>query len=476
MDTPVSHLIKSGKRPRVVTPDGPMLSPDFVDIVKQVNDSKAVPECVKKWLLSISTQLSAIIEENVALRKRLEAFNDLEKENKQLKDRLRFFEQKEVSHPLSADPTPAKALPYEEIERRRSIVISGVPELHDGSCFDRMHYDYQSTLNILSHLDVDCYPVAVYRLGRWFRGKNRLIKVVLPCSLYQRIAVRRAPRLRTFPERGVFLRESLTLEERVRRRESRFARSRNVDIHHDSAAVSVPPPPTSDNCAVHCSPRDVSENVAQTSIILAFLPVLEGDVNFSTATAYALQLTEKECSGFLDRSHMARGSQRKTSDTGNDKEIPLWASMMMDQYVSCADRLEKALTSSLAKLVDKIDEVNARQNEILSRIAALEDCVSALQRSSPVDQKILYSTIVKARADEQKFGVFGHVSIPNKNCSVTFQFLTKTAEEAREFCEGNAPYYVKDFKSGKPTKCLYVNEVETNVNLRPRDISTMITL
>ncbi|KAK6058336.1 hypothetical protein COOONC_04095 [Cooperia oncophora] len=96
----------------------------------------------------------------------------------------------------------------------------------------------------------------------------------------------------------------------------------------------------------------------------------------------------------FNRFPMARGgSQRKSSD--QERELPQWATMMMDLYASCADRLEKALTTSLAKLADRIDEMNTRQNEILSRLAALEDSISGLQVSCSLDRKVFYSTIVK---------------------------------------------------------------------------------
>ncbi|KAK6028370.1 hypothetical protein OSTOST_05583 [Ostertagia ostertagi] len=97
MDTPVTHILKSGKRPRVISPDGPVTSPELVDVLKQVNESKAVPECVKKLLLSISSQLSAIIQENVTLRERLESYKSLEKENEVLRERIRSYEQNVAS-------------------------------------------------------------------------------------------------------------------------------------------------------------------------------------------------------------------------------------------------------------------------------------------------------------------------------------------------------------------------------------------
>ncbi|VDO63564.1 unnamed protein product [Haemonchus placei] len=45
-----------------------------------------------KFVLSISSQLSAIVQENVFLRERLEAFEDLEKENEALRERIRLYE------------------------------------------------------------------------------------------------------------------------------------------------------------------------------------------------------------------------------------------------------------------------------------------------------------------------------------------------------------------------------------------------
>ncbi|VDO81592.1 unnamed protein product [Haemonchus placei] len=75
---------------------------------------------------------------------------------------------------------------------------------------------------------------------------------------------------------------------------------------------------------------------------------------------------------------------------------------MLEQFASSADRIEKALTSSLAKLTDGIEEVTRRQSEIISRLDALEERVTSLQNSSPLDQNLLYSTLVKVKADSDK--------------------------------------------------------------------------
>ncbi|VDL77699.1 unnamed protein product [Nippostrongylus brasiliensis] len=65
---------------------------------------------------------------------------------------------------VSSSP-PAKADPEmeSEMERRRSSVLRGVPEHMSTNVRDRIAYDYQSVVNVLHFLKVDCLPIAVYR-------------------------------------------------------------------------------------------------------------------------------------------------------------------------------------------------------------------------------------------------------------------------------------------------------------------------
>ncbi|VDL70178.1 unnamed protein product [Nippostrongylus brasiliensis] len=43
---------------------------------------------------------------------------------------------------------------------------------------DRVCYDFDIVCKALQFLDVECYPVAFYRLGRPASGGRRLLKVV----------------------------------------------------------------------------------------------------------------------------------------------------------------------------------------------------------------------------------------------------------------------------------------------------------
>lgn len=80
--------------------------------------------------------------------------------------------------------------------------------------------------------------MAVYRLGHPFAGHNRLLKVVLPVSCFQKLAVMRAPWLRYFLDGGVLLRQSVTLEKMKRRREERI-NCVNVTSHSSQIPEAV---------------------------------------------------------------------------------------------------------------------------------------------------------------------------------------------------------------------------------------------
>lgn len=113
---------------------------------------------------------------------------------------------------------------FHECERLRSIVITGIDESQAPVARHRLQHDFDCVMDVLSYLGIECFPTTLYCMGRPKRGSARLLKVILPSTYHQKLAVRRAPWLRSFSIRGIFLRESLTLAERVRRRELRAAR------------------------------------------------------------------------------------------------------------------------------------------------------------------------------------------------------------------------------------------------------------
>ncbi|VDL79786.1 unnamed protein product [Nippostrongylus brasiliensis] len=178
-----------------------------------------------------------------------ERIGELELENQTLKHKISALESKEASAAFNGEPSyssvdESKVLidRETECERRRSIIVSNVPELKGARMNDRVCYDFDIICQVLQFLDVECYPVAVYRLGRPASGGRRLLKVVFPSSKFQQIALNRSNRLRFFNLGNVYIRPSLTAEERRRRRElrSRTASHMSSPSVGDDIKVSSP--------------------------------------------------------------------------------------------------------------------------------------------------------------------------------------------------------------------------------------------
>ncbi|EYB83273.1 hypothetical protein Y032_0339g2970 [Ancylostoma ceylanicum] len=114
----------------------------------------------------------------------------------------------------------------EDLERLRSVVIRGVVESPSPNSYDRVTHDFNCVNQLLSYLEVECLPVTVYRMGKrdTDKGRPRPLKVVLPCSRFQKDLLKRAPRLRFFSQKGIYINPSRTLEERKRIREERLRR------------------------------------------------------------------------------------------------------------------------------------------------------------------------------------------------------------------------------------------------------------
>ncbi|VDL81974.1 unnamed protein product [Nippostrongylus brasiliensis] len=191
-------------------------SEELVKALDEVTKSTAVPRCVKKALGLLSSQLTLLLEEKDKL------IRELRDENDSLRQTIATLESKislsgsEQANDLITSASMNSSPSESDVERARSVIIGRLPELKNAPIRDRLGYDFENVCKILHFLGVDCYPTAVYRLGKPIEGGNRLIKVVLPCSKFRNIAVHRAKRLVFFQWKGVYLRPSLPLEERRR--------------------------------------------------------------------------------------------------------------------------------------------------------------------------------------------------------------------------------------------------------------------
>ncbi|VDO34793.1 unnamed protein product [Haemonchus placei] len=172
-------------------------------------DTKEQMDSMRKWI-------GSLVDENAKLKA----------ENEKLKKMIDHHKSPHNSSFVDVlDSQPFHTLNISDDDpKKRSIVIIGLPESNCGSAIDRANYDFQSVNAVLNHLEIECIPCTVYRMGRPNRDRPRLIKVVLPTSRFQQMAVRRAPRLRSSENKGIFLRPSLTREERAQLREARLAK------------------------------------------------------------------------------------------------------------------------------------------------------------------------------------------------------------------------------------------------------------
>ncbi|XGW34903.1 hypothetical protein V3C99_018728 [Haemonchus contortus] len=111
----------------------------------------------------------------------------------------------------------------------RSIVISFLDEMQGAAPASARQSDVEEKVStVLDALDVECRPTEVYRMGKPDPGRPRLVKVVLPTRSHWRRALANARLLRNAGLSNVFIRRSMTEDERRHENELRQqARERN---------------------------------------------------------------------------------------------------------------------------------------------------------------------------------------------------------------------------------------------------------
>ncbi|KAF8366224.1 hypothetical protein PRIPAC_84053 [Pristionchus pacificus] len=105
----------------------------------------------------------------------------------------------------------------ETVERERAVVIYGLPEYTSWSPSQRAENDKGLVLDVLNHLGVQAVPTAVFRMPASGPPdpKGRLTKVIMPSTKLQGLMISRRHLLASFRLGRVWMRPSLTKEERV---------------------------------------------------------------------------------------------------------------------------------------------------------------------------------------------------------------------------------------------------------------------
>lgn len=103
----------------------------------------------------------------------------------------------------------------EENRRQRSIIMAGIAEAPSELSPSSKQSDLEDKVTrVLDTLQVECRPESVFRLGSYSEDKIRLVKVVLPSRFHWQQAIANTRRLRLSGYTNVFVRKSMTRNER----------------------------------------------------------------------------------------------------------------------------------------------------------------------------------------------------------------------------------------------------------------------
>ncbi|GMS92205.1 hypothetical protein PENTCL1PPCAC_14380 [Pristionchus entomophagus] len=273
----VTHSVSTCSLPDSRTPQPQSPAARFSSFItrftKSTDDAIPLLDLVRAMKVSMdamNVKIESMESSNRAVSHRV---SELEKSHERLWDenrRLReqLIEKKPVTLPLPSQ-TPAPSAPkhsetlapteplspiqpkmilqncesrmrdvVEDVERERAIVLYGLPEFASMPPPNRALNDRAQVMDILSHLGIQAVPTSVFRMpvGGAPDSKGRLLKVIMPCSKLQRLVISRRHLLANFNHGRVWLRPSLTREERANSTDKPF--SYNVPNQNRSSAAT----------------------------------------------------------------------------------------------------------------------------------------------------------------------------------------------------------------------------------------------
>lgn len=253
-NTPLSSRKLQG-RPvkRFCQSSPPMGNDSLADAIDLLVNDAHLPAHLKTVLGHLLDK-AARTEELMSRNRELEA--QLRRETEEKSRLAREVETLKEALAKSRQASPVKALATsfpdgnccEERERVRSVVIAGVSESRDSSAVNRISFDLDCVKRIFDFLSIECMPVTIYRMGKPKNDYARLLKVVLPNSFFQRELLKRAPRLKTFPVSGIYIRRSLPRLERERLSALRKARAKSAAVLDSNATCENAVPSTTSVC------------------------------------------------------------------------------------------------------------------------------------------------------------------------------------------------------------------------------------
>ncbi|KAF1762967.1 hypothetical protein GCK72_011232 [Caenorhabditis remanei] len=245
---------REAKKPKVI-----MVSPDFEEKVFKVMESDRFKKVVQRRLEDFLGERIQQLERELEERHR--KLKTLEDEIKILDEKVKLLSEgkypgesgmnggSNMGVSVGGLGSQKKSEDPGEMERRRSVVVAGVPE-YGGNDRMRWAWDNHCIGKVFHFLDIGAPPVSIYRLGKAVPGRSRLLKVVLTRSWDQQTLLARASRLRYFPcgSTPVYVRPSLTKSQREELRNKQKSNINvpvSTNVKNNSNTPHSPQPPSS---------------------------------------------------------------------------------------------------------------------------------------------------------------------------------------------------------------------------------------
>lgn len=235
--------------------DEPFLSLDeLAKIVLKLSDEVRVE---REGRVALEVKLARMEEENLQLRARVDEISKSPPSSSLPPSSSQRGIARPLPLPVSMEVdfpvTPPTGNPPEENDLSRSLVLARVPEPRHLDGHAAVQFDYATVCNLLAFLGCACLPICVYRMPFNRQSSyDRLLKVILPSSKHQRIALMNAPRLGRhdcpLDFRDTYVRASIAnKEDRPRPPPRRTRPPPPPRMHRPPSLLSirprVPPPP-----------------------------------------------------------------------------------------------------------------------------------------------------------------------------------------------------------------------------------------
>lgn len=92
---------------------------------------------------------------------------------------------------------------------------------------------------------------------------------------------------------------------------------------------------------------------------------------------------------------------KKTPVAGFEDAMPLWASKLIERFDVYSINMQSSITDVFERVFSEIQSIQNAQNAIVTRLEEIEAKLDYL-RSTSLDKSLLYSTMVKVKADSQR--------------------------------------------------------------------------